>query len=437
MLLTTTDFMKTFFIPHFIALFVCLIGLCHTPVSGQSIPDYLGQNKTVFLPETPQSYALFDSAFYQNDVFLAGEIHGYAVPQTLDLVLLTHLNERVGLRYYLAEMDGAQADLVNQYLETGQTALLDSLFSGFLVQTHAGTSQWGNREFYQKIVSIRTYNQTRQASLRIRFLGVDWFQSDGRYALRQLRTLVEQRTQPTGTCPELDSLIHVCRQPGLSIARLLPFAKAIRANRLTYPDLYRDWLDNQHTNFLQTIETLCLYADNVRTRDAISARLVLFFQNELGLKEEKFYGLWGYTHVLQAGTNGSKSLAGLLAEAGRRVMTMPILFADSKMLIHRKHLPFIFRKKGEFQQTKLLNADGHVFRTEGFNDLSTLAAANQTTLFRLDAPDSPYRCSLKLVKMGGFTGTKMAPNDPKRHVTTDFFQYVFVVKNSPALTVWR
>jgi hypothetical protein len=77
----------------------------------------------------------------------------------------------IGLVPVFTQTTVAQAELVNQYLSPGNTVSLGSLFRGFLAQTMAGTSQWGNRQFYDKIVAIRTYNQTRPNSLQIRFLG--------------------------------------------------------------------------------------------------------------------------------------------------------------------------------------------------------------------------------------------------------------------------
>ncbi len=404
--------------------------------AAQPVASYLNQHKVVFQADDSTAYQLFDTAFYQSDVFMLGEVHGYAAPQMMDLALLKHLNQRVGLRYYLAEMDGAKADLVNQYLKTGQKATLDSVFTGFLKQTHEGTSQWGNQQFYDKLVALRAYNQTRPDSLRVQLLGVDWFQSDGRYALTQLSQLVNRQPYPVGTCPELDSLVQVTNQQKLTIGKLLPFAKAIQADLLAKKGLYQQWLGSQKTAFAQIIETLSLYKDGIRSRDEIAARLTQFLVADMGLRGEKLYGLWGYTHVFRGGVNDQPTLSGLLAAAGHRVITIPVLFSDSDMLLHRKYLPFIFRKEGEFQQTQLLNADGRVSGVDGFDELKAVSGANQITLFRLDAPGSPYKTTLKLVKMGGITGSKMKPNHPESQVTTDFFQYVFVVRNSPALTLW-
>jgi Erythromycin esterase len=424
-----------------LALLLALAGL--VPVLAQTTTttataDYLRDNHRPFDPAESGSYALFDSAFYAADVFMLGENHGYAAPQTIDLALLKHLNQRVGLRYYLAEMDVAQADLVNLYLTTGQKNSLDSLFRGFQAQTLAGTSQWGNRQFYDKIVGIRTYNLTRPDSLRIRFLGVDWFQHEGSVAIDWLRQTVQQRLSATATAanPVLDSLRLLMQQPTTTLGKLRPLAARVRADYQAHPANYAALLGDRLLTFRQIFEMLP-YAGQGITRDEVAARLIQFLTTELHLEHEKLYGLWGYTHVLQAGVNKSVTLSGLLAKAGRRVVTMPIMFKDSRMLVHSDHVPFMFRKKGEtFVEMDYLNADGRIFGVDGFRELLPVTTDNQTTLIKLDAPGSPYRNRLTLVNVGGLTGTKIAPNDADHTVTTDYFQYVFVVRNSPAVSLW-
>ena len=430
--------MKTAFLtPILVAafLFFLLMGLA-LPLFAQKTNTYLQTNHTRFSPAEPDSYALFDSAFYASDVFMLGENHGYAVPQTLDLTMLKHLNQRVGLRYYLAEMDFAQAELVNQYLVTGQNAPLDSLFRGFLAQTLAGSSQWGNQQFYDKIVAIRTYNQTRPDSLRIRFLGVDWFQSEGRNVPDLMRSLLNPNGATFPADPLLDSLRLVVNKPDVSLGKLLPFADRIKADYGANPTKYTARFGTRLMLFRQVFE-LVSYAKSATTRDVVAARLTRFLTAEMHLQHEKLYGLWGYTHTMQAGVNKSPTFSGLLAKAGRRVVTIPIMTKDSRMLLHRDYVPFMFRKKGEtFVEMAYVDADGRIFGVDGFDELEPVTAANQTTLIKLDAPGSPYRSKLTLVNVGGMTGTKIAPDDTEHTVTTDYFQYVFVVRNSPAVSVW-
>jgi hypothetical protein len=417
-----------------LSLLFSLIGL--VPVFAQTtVADYLRANHAPFVLTGSANVALFDSAFYANDVFMLGENHGYAVPQTLDLVLLKHLNERVGLRYYMAEMDVAQAELVNQYLNTGNTVTLDSLFRGFLAQTMAGTSQWGNRQFYDKIVAIRAYNQTRPDSLRIRFLGVDWFSSKGRFIPDLMRSLLNPNAATFPADGLLDSLRLVVNQPDVSLGKLVPFADRIRADYQANRAKYTARFGTRLTPFRQVFELLS-YANLGITRDQVAARQVQFLTTEMQLQREKLYGLWGYTHVLGAGINNSSTLSGLLKKAGRKVVTMPIMFKDSRMLVHRDHVPFMFRKAGqEFVEMTYLNADGPIFGIDGFSELLPVTQSQQTTLIKLNAPDSPYSQSQKLVKVGGMTGTKIKP-DNEQTVTVDYFQYVFVVRDSPAVSLW-
>ncbi|WP_375446783.1 hypothetical protein [uncultured Fibrella sp.] len=406
------------------------------PASAQDFRTYLSKNAISYQPGQHTSYSLFDSAFYQNDVFLLGEVHGYAAPQTIDLDLLKHLNQRVGLRYYLAEMDFGQATLVNQYLEVGDTILLDSLFQGFLRQTNAGTSQWGNQEFYNKLVAIRAYNKTRPDSLQIRFLGVDWFQDRGAFACSLLKNSMQAINQPVSGRPLVDSLRLVVLSDSFNLLKAQPFTKRIRADIAANETVYQQLLGDKLLSVRLFFELL-VCADDKLTRDEVALRMTQFMTKTMGLAREKLYGLWGYAHILQAGTGKSATFSGLLAKSGRRVVTVATLFKDSKMLIHRKHLPFFLRKGSKtFCYTEALNADSNVFKVDNFSDVDDLSPANQLTLFKLDAPDSPYRQTLRLVKTGGITGTKVSPYTLAPTVTTDYFQYVFVVKNSPGLTIW-
>ncbi|SOD94912.1 TraB/GumN family protein [Spirosoma fluviale] len=414
---------------------ITLLLLVFKPVSAQDLTTYLRRNSLSFDTAQASSFRLFDSAFYQNDVFLLGEIHGFAATQGIDLALLKHLNKRVGLRYYLAEMDCGQAALLNTYLDTGNRILLDSLFQCFLKQTRAGSSQWGNQQFYDKLVSIRAYNQTLPTNARIQFLGVNWFQSNGQLAIPMLKQIVAHR--PTTPHMLLDSLrLLVVQDSLLSLNKLFPFANRINADYLAHKEQYKAVFGNRLLEFRQFFQTFSC-ANKKMSRDEIAVYMTQFLVDELGLMHEKLYGLWGTTHILQAGVNNQPTFSGLLKSTGRRVITINTFYKDSEALIHRDAVPFVFRKKGqEFVHMKYLNSDGPVFKIDGFSDLEPVCAPNTTTLIRLNGPNSPYLRKVHLVKMSGITGSKITPNDPEHNVTTDFFQYAFVIRNSPAVELW-
>ncbi|HEX8469738.1 MAG TPA: hypothetical protein VF633_01380, partial [Brevundimonas sp.] len=111
----------------------------------------------------------FPPAFYDNKLFLLGESHGVAAPQVLDLELLTHLNARIGLIDYVAEVDPVQGLRLNQYLDSGDEAVLDRVFDYW---TRTG-AQWGNTAFEDKIRGIRALNLTLPENRRVHLLGID------------------------------------------------------------------------------------------------------------------------------------------------------------------------------------------------------------------------------------------------------------------------
>lgn len=114
----------------------------------------------------------FPRDFYRSRLFLLGESHGYAAPQVFDLELLTHLNARIGLRHYLAEVDPVQAVYLNRYLASGDEALLARVFAYW----QASGAQWANTAFQDKVRGIRSLNLRLPAARRIRIVGIDTVQ---------------------------------------------------------------------------------------------------------------------------------------------------------------------------------------------------------------------------------------------------------------------
>ena len=86
------------------------------------------------------------------------------------------------------------------------------------------------------------------------------------------------------------------------------------------------------------------------------------------------------------------------------------------------------------EKTSLLNVDGPIMMVKGVKDLEAVTEERTTTLFDLEVAGSPYRSSQRLarVKMslmeeGPLPAGKTSP-------TTDFFQYVVLIRDGKALT---
>ncbi|QBQ41335.1 hypothetical protein E2P86_09270 [Sphingobacterium psychroaquaticum] len=306
---------------------------------------YLSKNKYSIASEIPT--AAFDSTFNQADIYLLGEIHGYAANQVLDKQLLLFLNKKLGIKYYIAEMDSTTAQQLNTFL--AKDSKDEELLQQVVLAIRQRIPQQASKELMEKWSDIYTYNKQLPDSSKITVLGID-----------------------------------------------------------------KDFNDKRTTI----------------TRDsAMVANLQQMVQKQK-LHNEKLYGLFGLYHVLQQTPQaGHKPLAAGLKQAGFKTISFISQTLDSDM-----YLP----KNPQFptppdEKINWVNADGPLMLVKGINDLKTLTTPNTVTLFKLDASDSPYRQSQQLSRMKStIFGTNIVPKNGS--VTTDFFQYVFLLRNSKALT---
>ncbi|WP_216690549.1 hypothetical protein [Hymenobacter siberiensis] len=111
-----------------------LASFAQTPTPAQPETVFAGVPQETIAGEAP-AFQLFDETFYDNQLFLLGEAHGVQRPQELDFALLKHLNQRAGVRTYVAEVDCAKAYYLNEYLRTGDAATLDLVFRSWLAET--------------------------------------------------------------------------------------------------------------------------------------------------------------------------------------------------------------------------------------------------------------------------------------------------------------
>jgi len=373
----------------------------------------------------------FDADFYDNQLFLLGESHGSAAPQELDFALLRHLNQKTGLRNYVAEIDPSQAYFFNRYLAAGDEADLRAVFSAW-----DGEAQWGNQNFYDKVRRIRALNQTLPPAARIRFIGLDRFQNLGLVG-QHLRALLAQEAYVAGTSTVLDTLLRRLsaappteRALGRLAHRLLPtlaadsLAGVSRAGRAQVAQLLRN--------------ASYLAAPRIR-RDSVMLLNLRSAYESLAPGHEKMYGLWGFYHTLQAAVDKQQPFAGLVRASSlpfhERVVSLAIFSADSKVMMPTSGIPAAVRPPtGRTVAVGWLNSAGPVVLVPGASDLLAAAPAQAAaTLFRLDAPDSPYRRSLRLVNIRvPLLGQSMTATQANA-ATTDYFQYAVLLRNSAAV----
>lgn len=307
--------------------------------------DYLSKNNIQLTDKIDGK--LFDSDFYNSQVILLGEVHGYADNQKLDQYFLKFLNQKAGIRYYIAEIDSANSHKLNLFLH-GSTKD-QNLLKEVVIAIQKRIPQQSSKELLEKWNDVYDYNQTLKDSLKISVIGVD-------------------------------------------------------------------------TDF----------NDNSRKISRDSAMIVNFKNSvkKLNIENEKFYGLFGFYHVLQhAIKKDGKPFAERLKNSGFKTSSIISYTLDSEMYLPKNpQFP-----TPEDQKIGWINADGPFMLVKGINDFKELTQPNSMTLFKLNSKDSPYQNSDKLISIKSrMFGESFTPEEKTN--TLDYFQYMVLLKNSKALT---
>jgi hypothetical protein len=131
--------------------------------------SYLSKNKVQIGASIDEK--LFDDEFYKSQVFLLGEIHGYADNQKIDQEMLFFLNKKVGVKYYIAEMDSLTAKKLNIFLFEKQKN--KAILKEVVESVKKRIPQQASQELFDKWNAIYDYNQKLADSLKITVIGID------------------------------------------------------------------------------------------------------------------------------------------------------------------------------------------------------------------------------------------------------------------------
>ena len=314
------------------------------------------------------------STDYDADIFLLGEVHGVAEVQELDLILLKHLHEKAGVRFYLAELDPAQAAVVNGYLESGDVRNVKQIFDVW----RSEFAQWGNNEFLAKLVAIQKWNAGLEASEKITFVGVDRLH-DREFAQRMIGK-------------------------------------------------YGDVAD-------AAIEKSIADADAEKSRYTVIVNNIEAFR---ATANAPAYGLWGIAHVLKAKINGDvKPLAMRLEERGKagRIVSFEIVYSNAAMMMPSQYLPDPMRGEGDYTDMPFSQDFPNLAYINGIADLKKVSGGDDFSIFRLAGEGSPYATSDRLRVHSGLT-TMMEPFKIEKSDSV-FAEYVVLVQNAVALTPYE
>lgn len=147
-----------------------------------------------------------------------------------------------------------------------------------------------------------------------------------------------------------------------------------------------------------------------------------------------YYCLVGHGHgfagPLMAEGEKYYTFAARLSRQGYNVRVMMQYAVDREMYMPKAYAPYA----PDDEKTTMACSDGPITYIPGMESLKAVTAESSLTMFRLNGKNSPYARSTDLVFAKGplaamFTGNYKVPDG---YHTTDYFQYVFLIRGHKA-----
>jgi hypothetical protein len=400
------------------------------------VSDYLNQNKEVVNIENDSEIAIFDADFYKNKLFLFGENHGSSNPHLFDVKLFKQLYYKASLRNYIAEVDLTKAWMLNNYLKDGNEEWLKKVFKSWVEES----SQWASKSNYAKFQNLHKFYQELPKNQKFTIIGIDVVQD---YSLLKeyVNFLISNKKNLTA---ELTSFVQMSDTITYAGRRKIgAFSREKLVKMIDY-----EGISKKNIPQFKSLITSLSYVGAGMMRDSIMYKNLKSQIEIFGLETEKLYGFLGYYHCLQVSYEKSMPFAALLNKHEenfkKNIVSMQMMCIQSKVLLPyidqvKKMMPQSYADKlrnedPDFKNSKKyipyeMSNDNSMMKIDGIEFLKSASEANSTTIFKLNAANSPFTKSKLLGEVTGFQTIRFTD---KNTSTFEAFQYIVLFRNSKA-----
>jgi len=348
-----------------------------------------------------------DAAFYENDLFLLGEVHEIETSPRVDFALFTQLHEEMGIDTYLAEMDLAQGYYLEQYIKGSNAVPLDEILKEWVVYIGSISTQFRHR--WEK---LRAYYATLPEGKKFNLVGIDRTRD---LTLSRKLLLEKLPAEYHSEIPEeLEALIAWADS---DLSEIL--------SSTTFNETDRTLLENMYFNLSEYHQ--------VRYRNAFMYENFKRYHAQNNWSGKKLYGGFGFAHTLQA---YSQMFAGKIKKDttlgySDKMVSLNTMYVDSKLTVQSKALPKFMQDKGQAFTKFNYSQDNRIFLyVKGIADYKKVTTPNSISLIKLDAENSPYKTSTRGTKVKQLISIWEGFDIIDGTATTDYAQYIIFVRNA-------
>ncbi len=410
----------------------------------ENITSYLAQHSTKIDLTNPAFN--FDEDFYSNNLFFFGFIHGSEKPQILDLGLLKNLSKN-GVFNYAPEVDFSLGYFLNQYLDTGDEKILNFCCEFYKMRV----PQDASIQFKNKWKNIYKYNNQLPKNKKINIVGFDKEYSK-ELTLTHIAFIAPKKT--TGIAI-IDSLyfFKTLEKSQIDIISGRPVYKSGKSwdyffgtEKTRFYNRFIEQYKKDSLNFINLFENYGNDLKHLINQPKTYNREQIIYNNfkKIGLpiikNGGKIYANYGYFHIQQEKINNNQPLAKLIKNNSNiKIITIIGMLTNSECLKHRKYkktgtitiknVEFKKAKYNGYSTSKTYDGDNIFEKINGIKILNKISKNNDCTLFKLNGEKSPF---LKMMLFADFKSGrgKRKWKVEKNAYTTDYFQYIILIKNS-------
>ena len=378
-----------------------------------TINKFLKNNHTQINLNKKDKFSLIDKEVAKNEIFFTAEYHGISINSKLELEFLKYFKDKADIKYHLLELPYSMAELLNLYLETGNEKILKKVI------INAKGTYGGTQEEYKYWKQVYKFNKSLPDGEKIKLVGID-IEHQITTSLWYLNTILPDKKQPPATIANDISKIKEMHQNIYFYSKedINKLFIGLKENIFKNKNDYETYLGDEIFDFKLICENVLTRFEAYNNRDSMKFNNIRDKQMYENFKKiyshlprGKYYGQWGMNHTYQRSQNGVNWVASLMdnkddSPVQGKILSIIYFYKDCMQMQKGKNNP------------KKINTYSSVIDLEKF-------AISDLTLFKLIGENSPF--SEKIYWLRNSSGG----------VTSDYFQYIILIKNSEASSVFH
>ncbi|MFW5649644.1 MAG: hypothetical protein ACOCG5_11195 [Candidatus Alkaliphilus sp. MAG34] len=374
---------------------------------NKELKMYLEKNHSAICPEdeSMKDLSIMDDDLKNSEIFLTGENHGVKANIELRIKFLRYYKERTNFKYYLCELPYSMTYFLNKYLETKDEDILKNIYEPL-----KGTDAW-NKDEYDYWGYLYEFNKKLPEDDRITLIGPD-IEHQPQNAIRFMKYCLDKK-HVSGTIN--DYVEEFLDKDDIADEELEDFYKRIRGELVQNENLYRDLLGEYYYKFEHVNNNLMNRLEVYTGNNFNGVRDIKAYENFLyitaGLPEDKYFGQLGLSHIFQKSFPQIAWFGSSLNKEGSQFR--------GKIL----SVAYAYQNCRYLYPTTRRNYESSIDTLEPSIEEFSQFIDSDYTLFKLNGEDSPF--SRELI-------WPLEHKSPVGGVTTDYFQYLVVARDSKA-----